>query len=342
MPRGASKRVRPADDDTVDGGSDAPPHAAPALAAAVPISKSIHQLFRGVVKVFTTSVKPDYAQPWCMRPPSRSTSSGFVVAVPAVGAAPAQRYILTNAHSVAYHTLVQVRCCEAIAARVQSSTCASDPHASHAIHQPNVRSTCLMCDCSVHSHSSQVRLHGASEKVTARVLAVAHDCDVAVLTVDDAKWWAGTLTLKLGGLPQLHESIVVVGYPLGGDQISVTAGVLCVLMLGEGWGGGGAVRPSVVRVVRWPVFESPSLAPPHAHRSRVDFGSYAHSTREHLVLQTDSAINSGNSGGPAFRADDGTVIGIAFQSMAGSGEAEGIGYVIPTPVVEHGERAEQR
>ena len=74
----------------------------------------------------------------------------------------------------------------------------------------------------------------------------------------------------------------------------------------------------------------------------MDFGSYAHSTREHLVLQTDSAINSGNSGGPAFRADDGTVIGIAFQSMAGSGEAEGIGYVIPTPVVEHGERAEQR
>ena len=62
--------------------------------------------------------------------------------------------------------------------------------------------------------------------MTARVLAVAHDCDVAVLTVDDPKWWNGTLTLKLGGLPQLHESIVVVGYPLGGDQISVTAGVL--------------------------------------------------------------------------------------------------------------------
>ena len=84
---------------------------------------------------------------------------------------PLQRYILTNAHSVAYHTLVQVR------------------------------------------------LHGESAKVTARVLAVAHDCDVAVLTVDEPRWWDGALTLTLGVLPQLHQSVVVVGYPLGGDQV---------------------------------------------------------------------------------------------------------------------------
>ena len=49
-----------------------------------------------------------------------------------------------------------------------------------------------------------------------------------------------------------------------------------------------------------------------------------------------AAINSGNSGGPAFCVEDGTVVGIAFQSMAGSSEAEGIGYIIPTPVIEHG------
>eukprot|EP01052_Picozoa_sp_SAG31_P008589 SAG31_NODE_436_length_15717_cov_5.420412_16_plen_241_part_00 len=55
---------------------------------------------------------------------------------------------------------------------------------------------------------------------------------------------------------------------------------------------------------------------------------------ELLGVQIDAAINSGNSGGPAFN-ESGQCIGIAFQSMAGSGDAENIGYVIPTAIVDH-------
>lgn len=50
-------------------------------------------------------------------------------------------------------------------------------------------------------------------------------------------------------------------------------------------------------------------------------------------FQIDAAINSGNSGGPAFN-DKGNCVGIAFQSLKHE-DAENIGYVIPTPVITH-------
>ena len=50
-------------------------------------------------------------------------------------------------------------------------------------------------------------------------------------------------------------------------------------------------------------------------------------------MQIDAAINSGNSGGPAFN-DKGNCVGIAFQSLKHD-DAENIGYVIPTPVIMH-------
>lgn len=52
-----------------------------------------------------------------------------------------------------------------------------------------------------------------------------------------------------------------------------------------------------------------------------------------ILLQIDAAINSGNSGGPAFN-DKGNCVGIAFQSLKHE-DVENIGYVIPTPVIQH-------
>lgn len=40
-----------------------------------------------------------------------------------------------------------------------------------------------------------------------------------------------------------------------------------------------------------------------------------------------------HTGGPVFN-EVGECVGIAFQSLAGS-DAENIGYVIPTPVIQH-------
>jgi S1-C subfamily serine protease len=58
----------------------------------------------------------------------------------------------------------------------------------------------------------------------------------------------------------MQDSVTVVGYPLGGDTISVTKGVV----------------------------------------SRIEVTSYAHGSSDLLGIQIDAAINPGNSGGPAF------------------------------------------
>ena len=50
-------------------------------------------------------------------------------------------------------------------------------------------------------------------------------------------------------------------------------------------------------------------------------------------MQIDAAINSGNSGGPAFN-DKGECVVIAFQCLKHE-DAENIGYVIPVLVIMH-------
>ncbi|EYU29924.1 hypothetical protein MIMGU_mgv1a005009mg [Erythranthe guttata] len=144
-------------------------------------------------------------------------------------------------------------------------------------------------------HYTQVKLkkRGSDTKYLATVLAIGTECDIALLTVDDDEFWKGVSPVEFGDLPALQDAVTVVGYPIGGDTISVTSGVV----------------------------------------SRIEILSYVHGSTELLGLQIDAAINSGNSGGPAFD-DKGICVGIAFQSLKHE-DAENIGYVIPTPVIRH-------
>jgi len=97
---------------------------------------------------------------------------------------------------------------------------------------------------------------------TARVLHVAHDCDLALLAVDDASFFTGSRPLEFGGIPAIESTVSVYGYPIGGDRLSVTRGVV----------------------------------------SRIDFQTYSHSGADaHLTIQIDAAINPGNSGGPVMQ-----------------------------------------
>ncbi|ONK69482.1 uncharacterized protein A4U43_C05F23410 [Asparagus officinalis] len=144
-------------------------------------------------------------------------------------------------------------------------------------------------------HFTQVKLkkRGSDTKYLATVLAIGTECDIALLTVSDDEFWEGVSPVEFGSLPALQDAVTVVGYPIGGDTISVTSGVV----------------------------------------SRMEILSYVHGSTELLGLQIDAAINSGNSGGPAFN-DKGKCVGIAFQSLKHE-DVENIGYVIPTPVITH-------
>ncbi|KAJ1378360.1 Peptidase S1C, partial [Sesbania bispinosa] len=114
--------------------------------------------------------------------------------------------------------------------------------------------------CVEHDTQVKVKKRGDDSKYVAKVLARGVDCDIALLSVESEEFWKDVEPLRFGRLPHLQDSVTVVGYPLGGDTISVTKGVV----------------------------------------SRIEVTSYAHGSSDLLGIQIDAAINPGNSGGPAF------------------------------------------
>lgn len=108
----------------------------------------------------------------------------------------------------------------------------------------------------------EVKKIGDDEKYVAKVAFIAHDCDLALLSVFKPEFFNNMVPLELGELPEINSAVTTYGFPLGGSQISVTRGV-------------------VSRIQQW---------------------TYSHSGSDaHLVIQTDAAINPGNSGGPVLQ-----------------------------------------
>jgi len=157
-----------------------------------------------------------------------------------------------------------------------------------------------------------VRREGRPKKFPARVLCCAPAVDLALLTVDDDSFWENLTPLQLAEVPHLQDSVVVVGYPVGGDSICVTKGVVSRVDLRPY----APVRPTLAC----------SLPLCSACGSRCDDAQGGNSL---LTCQIDAAINPGNSGGPAFSdIQRGLVVGVAFSKLR---SADNIGYIIPTP-----------
>ncbi len=122
----------------------------------------------------------------------------------------------------------------------------------------------------------EVQKDGDARRFKARVAHIGHDCDLALLAVDDPAFFDATPAVTFASsIPGLNDEVVVLGYPMGGDRLCITRGVV----------------------------------------SRIDYNVYSHSgVDQHLVLQVDAAINPGNSGGPVLF--NGQVVGLAFQGIA--------------------------
>jgi S1-C subfamily serine protease len=107
-----------------------------------------------------------------------------------------------------------------------------------------------------------VERDGDPNKYPARVLFIAHDCDLALITVDSPEFFKDMIPLNFGGIPELESTVSAYGYPIGGERMSVTAGIV----------------------------------------SRIDFQLYTHSSVDsHLAIQISAQINPGNSGGPVMQ-----------------------------------------
>lgn len=104
-----------------------------------------------------------------------------------------------------------------------------------------------------------LRKHGNPERYPATVLALGHDCDLAVLDVRNEDFWHDMQPLEFGDIPHLQDTCLLVGFPTGGDTLSITRGIV----------------------------------------SRIEMQTYAHSQSHLLAIQVDAAVNAGNSGGPA-------------------------------------------
>jgi S1-C subfamily serine protease len=107
----------------------------------------------------------------------------------------------------------------------------------------------------------QIQKLSQPDKAIARVKAVNHDCDLALLeVVDPPNFLSDIEPAELGEMPRLRDEVAVVGFPVGGEEISITEGVV----------------------------------------SRIEVQRYSHSQRHLLAVTVDAAINAGNSGGPVF------------------------------------------
>lgn len=108
----------------------------------------------------------------------------------------------------------------------------------------------------------EVRKENIARRYPAEVTFIGHDCDLAIITVEDESFFDDTVPLELGELPKVNTTVSTYGFPVGGRHISVTEGVV----------------------------------------SRIEMDRYSHSGADaHLVIQTDAAINPGNSGGPVMQ-----------------------------------------
>jgi S1-C subfamily serine protease len=107
-----------------------------------------------------------------------------------------------------------------------------------------------------------VERDGDPNKYPAKVQFIANDCDLSVITVPAPDFFKNMLPLQFGGIPALESTVSAYGYPIGGERMSVTTGIV----------------------------------------SRVDFQLYTHSSvDQHLAIQISAQINPGNSGGPVMQ-----------------------------------------
>jgi len=109
----------------------------------------------------------------------------------------------------------------------------------------------------------QVRKYGDTERYQAQVIAVSHLTDLALLEVEDPAFFEGEPALLFGELPETQQEVLVYGFPMGGDMLSITKGII----------------------------------------SRIEHQPYVHSSSSFLAGQIDAAINPGNSGGPVLVDD---------------------------------------
>jgi len=134
---------------------------------------------------------------------------------------------------------------------------------------------------------------GDGKTYTATIVGSDPSTDVAVLKVDAPASELSPLSLADSNAVAVGDGVVAIGDPFGLDD-TVTTGIV------------SAVGREI---------QAPDNTPIEG------------------AIQTDAAINHGNSGGPLFNLD-GKVIGVTAQIESDSGASDGVGFAIPSNLVK--------
>ena len=125
------------------------------------------------------------------------------------------------------------------------------------------------------SNFVQVQKENDSKKYDAIVKYISNDVDLAILEINDKTFFANTKALEISEDVKIKDSVTAIGYPIGGNTISTTNGIV----------------------------------------SRIEYKSYSWNPwANYLTIQIDAAINSGNSGGAVINKDN-KIVGIAMMKL---------------------------
>lgn len=123
----------------------------------------------------------------------------------------------------------------------------------------------ILTNAHVVEYASQVQIQTGEEgdKLSATVVAIARGMDLAILKLDDERFFdTHPAVSRVNKLPEVTDAVFAYGYPTGGNSLSITKGIV----------------------------------------SRIEFVDYDGSVGG-LRIQIDAAINPGNSGGPVVAGD---------------------------------------
>ena len=87
----------------------------------------------------------------------------------------------------------------------------------------------ILTNAHVVQYASQIYVqpHQSADKLPAKVLGISQAIDLAVIGLEDEAFFETRPPLPLAeGLPQVKGTVNVYGYPLGGEQMSVTEGII--------------------------------------------------------------------------------------------------------------------
>jgi S1-C subfamily serine protease len=107
----------------------------------------------------------------------------------------------------------------------------------------------------------EVKKNKDARRYTASVEYLAPEYDLAILKVDDEHFFNKTRPMPIGDLPYNGDRVTVYGFPTGGNDLSITSGIV----------------------------------------SRIEDLEYSYDNYNDLGIQIDAAINAGNSGGPVLK-----------------------------------------